>query len=343
MNPAPCSLSPHGKRVASDYVSPRWIVGAHAQTLWPFIRPRAPVAWRRERIATPDHDFWDFDWLDASAKDNTPNNAPLVILFHGLEGSSRSHYACSMMAAVAQRGWRGVVPHFRGCSGEPNLKPRAYHSGDYSEIAAMLTAIRARVPEKTALYAVGVSLGGSALLNWLGRNSNTATLAAAAAVSTPIDLEQSGRMFNKGFNRLYERNFMGTLKNKALMMAQRYPDKVDSRKVAAVRTLTDFDDAVTAPLHGFKDVTDYRHRASSRPWLSKIGTPTLVLNALNDPLVPADSLPNEEETSSYVFLEYPDGGGHAGFPAVAGSAHAWMPQRVLTFFAECTDINVFPA
>ncbi|MDR0776885.1 MAG: alpha/beta fold hydrolase [Azonexus sp.] len=324
------TASPRGKRIASDYVCPRWIVGAHAQTVWPVMQARAPVAWKRERVATPDHDFWDFDWLNAPAE----NKAPLVILFHGLEGSSRSHYACSMMAMAAKRGWRGVVPHFRGCGGEPNLTPRAYHSGDYSEIAAILTAIRARVPEQTALYAVGVSLGGSALLNWLGRNTAADTLAAAAIVSAPIDLEQSGRTFSKGLNRVYERNFMSTLKNKALAMAKQYPGKVDPRKVSAARTLDDFDDVFTAPLHGFNDVADYRRRASSRPWLNTIGTPTLVLNALNDPLVPADSLPEEEETSPHVILEYPEEGGHAGFPTAAGTAHAWMPQRVLTFFEQ---------
>jgi predicted alpha/beta-fold hydrolase len=328
------TAAPHGKRIASDYVCPRWLIGAHAQTLWPLMQARAPVAWRRERIATPDHDFWDFDWLDAPEKDD----APLVVLFHGLEGNSRSHYACSMMSAVARRGWRGVVPHFRGCGGELNLTPRAYHMGDYNEIANMLAAIRARVPEKTTLYAVGVSLGGSALLNWLGRNGKdatdtlTAAATAAATISTPIDLERSGRAFGEGVNRLYERNFMGTLKSKALAMAKRHPDKIDLRKIAALRTLTDFDDAVTAPLHGFKDVADYRCRASSRPWLNTIETPTLLLNALNDPLVPADSLPDEKETSPCVWLERPDQGGHAGFPAATGSTHAWMPQRVLTFF-----------
>ncbi len=323
----------HGKHIASDYVCPRWIVGAHAQTVWPVMQPRPPVIWRRERVATPDHDFWDFDWLVAPAK----SGAPLVVLFHGLEGSSHSHYACSMMAAVARRGWCGVVPHFRGCSGELNLAPRAYHMGDYGEVAAMLAAIRARVPEKTPLYAAGVSLGGSALLNWLGRNGKTAadTVAAAVAISTPIDVEKSGDTIDEGINRhIYERNFMSTLKNKALDMARRYPDRLDPRKIASVRTLTDFDDIVTAPLHGFKDVADYRRRASSRPWLGKIETPTLILNALNDPLVPADTLPGEKETSPSVFLERPDEGGHAGFPTAAGPANAWMPQRVLTFFEQ---------
>lgn len=296
------------------------------------MQPRAPVAWRRERIATSDHDFWDFDWLDTPTKDS----APLVVLFHGLEGNSHSHYACSMMAAAVRRGWRGVVPHFRGCSGELNLTPRAYHMGDHEEIAAMLTAIRARIPEKTALYAVGVSLGGGALLNWLGRRGKNATdiLAAAVGVSTPIDLERSGRVFDKGFNRLYERYFMKTLKRKAIMIAKRHPGKIDPQKIVAAHTLTDFDEAFTAPLYGFKDAADYYRRASSRPWLGKIGVPTLLLNALNDPLVPADSLPDEKEISSCIYLERPAQGGHAGFPTAARPVHAWMPQRVLTFLEQ---------
>jgi len=321
---------PHGKRIASPYVCPRWLKGGHVQTLWPLLQPRAKLAWRRERIATPDGDFWDFDWLLAPAKDG----APLVVLFHGLEGGSRSHYAGLLMAAVAQRGFGGVVPHFRGCSGELNLKPRAYHMGDYEEVAAMLAAVRARVPDTTPLYAVGVSLGGSALLHWLGRNGKEAsnTLAAAAAVSTPVDLEKSGRIFGKGLNRLYELNFMRTLKPKALAMARRHPGKLHLQHIAAARTLDDFDNALTAPLHGFEDVADYRRRASSRPWLGSIETPTLLLNALNDPLVPAEALPNERETSPCVFLEYPAEGGHAGFPSTGASA--WVAQRVLGFFEQ---------
>ncbi|MCL2872642.1 MAG: alpha/beta fold hydrolase [Betaproteobacteria bacterium] len=323
---------PHGTRLASDYVCPRRFFNAHLQTVWPVIRPHAKVTWRRERVTTPDGDFWDFDWLDAPANDD----APLVVLFHGLEGNSHSHYAGALMATATRHGWRGVVPQFRGCSGEINLTPRAYHMGDYDEIAAMFAAISARVSPKTRLYLVGVSLGGSALLNWLGRNDqNTGNLFAAAAISTPIDTVQSARTFGEGFNRqLYGRYFMHSLKKKALAMAQRHPSKIDVRQIAAARTLGDFDNAFTAPLYGFENAAAYYRRASSRPWLNKIETPTLIINALNDPLVPAASLPNENETSACVWLEYPEEGGHAGFPTHDDPAHAWMPQRVLTFFEQ---------
>src|SRR5207249_1618231 len=141
------------------YRAPRWLAGGHAQTIWPYRLRGAAVPLRRERVETLDDDFWDFDWLDAPAQ----SDAPLVVLFHGLEGGSTSHYARALLAALAQRGWRGVVPHFRGCGGEPNRLPRAYHSGDHADVAAMLAAIRARIAPSSTLYAVGVSLGGSAL------------------------------------------------------------------------------------------------------------------------------------------------------------------------------------
>lgn len=328
---------PHGTRLVSDYVCPRRFFNAHVQTVWPVIRPHAKVTWRRERVDTPDHDFWDFDWLEAPAD----SDAPLVVLFHGLEGDSHSHYAGALMATAARRGWRGVVPHFRGCSGEINLTPRAYHMGDHDEIAAMLAAISARVSPRTKLYAVGVSLGGSALLNWLGRHGkNTFNVSAVAAISAPIDTVQSARTFGEGLNRqLYGRYFMRSLKKKALTLAQRHPDKIDVRQIAAARTLRDFDDVFTAPLYGFENAADYYRRASSRPWLDKIAMPTLIINALNDPLVPAESLPNESETSACVWLEYPEEGGHAGFPTNADPAHAWMPQRVLTFFEQHSETS----
>ena len=326
---------PHGNNVASTYVCPRWLWGAHAQTVWPLLQTRARVACRRERVATPDGDFWHFDWLESPAQEG----APLLVLFHGLEGNSHSHYAQAMLAAAARRGWRGVVPHFRGCSGELNLQPRAYHMGDHGEVAAMLAAVRARVPQPTTLCAVGVSLGGSALLHWLGRNGKEASamLAAAAAVSTPVDLEASGRVFGKGINRLYEFNFMRTLKRKALAMAKRHPDKLNLQRIAAARTLDDFDEALTAPLHGFEGVADYRRRASPRPWLCKIETPTLLLNALNDSLVPAAFLPGVEEASPFLFFERPEKGGHAGFPTAGDTP--WMPQRVLDFFGQHTGVG----
>jgi hypothetical protein len=319
--------------MSGAYRAPLWLAGAHAQTIYPALRKPGAAGLRRERVDTPDGDFVDFDWLDGAAG-ATPD-APTVVLFHGLEGNSSSHYARALLHRVQAIGWRGVIPHFRGCSGEPNRLPRAYHSGDYAEIGWMLATIHARVPA-APLYAIGVSLGGSALLNWLGREQKQAlaTVAAAAAVSAPLDLTAAGIAIGQGFNRIYARHFLSTLVPKALAMAQRFPGALDTAAIRRADSMQAFDDAVTAPLHGFAGVRDYWRRASSKPWLGGVAVPTLVLNAKNDPFIPASSLPDAAQVSDAVTLEQPAHGGHAGF-AVApfpGSLD-WLPGRLLQFFA----------
>ncbi len=313
------------------YRAPNWLAGGHAQTIWPYFVARPDVRYRRERVITPDGDFWDFDWSDAPAGNAM---APLVVVFHGLEGGSGSHYARTLMTALAAIGWRGVIPHFRGCSGEPNTKPRAYHSGDHEEVGAMLRAVRARVGRNVATYAVGVSLGGSALLNWLGRAGGDAatTIMAAASVSAPLDLTAAGVEIGRGLNRIYAWHFLDTLKPKGRAMARRFPGLLDETRLWHVRTMYDFDDVVTAPLHGFTGTADYWRRASSKPWLPKVAVPTLVLNAKNDPFIPPSSLPGPAEVSREVVLEQPAEGGHAGF--LEGSfpgRHTWLPRRLLQF------------
>ncbi|MGC1816216.1 MAG: alpha/beta fold hydrolase [Casimicrobiaceae bacterium] len=313
------------------YRAPRWLVGGHAQTVWPYRLRRHQVPLRRERIETPDGDFWDFDWLDAG----DDLQRPVVIVFHGLEGGSGSQYARALLNALARIGWRGVVPHFRGCGGEPNRLPRAYHSGDHAEIGSMLAAVRARIDPATPAYAVGVSLGGSALLNWLGRAGSDAAglLTAAAAVSTPLDLMAAGIAIGQGFNRAYTRHFLTTLKPKSLAIAKRFPGLLDAARIRRVRTMWEFDDVVTSPLHGFAGTRDYWTRASSKPWLKRITLPTLVINARNDPFIPARSLPGPADVSSAVLLEQPRHGGHAGFAQGPFPGNVdWLPQRLLHFF-----------
>jgi predicted alpha/beta-fold hydrolase len=286
---------------------------------------------RRERVDTPDGDFWLFDWLDAPA---ARAGAPLVVVFHGLEGSSASHYVRSLFVRLGALGARGVVPHFRGCADEPNRLPRAYHSGDHEEIAAMLAAIRSRVPPETGVVACGVSLGGSALLNWLGRSGASAARVVwrAAAVSTPIDLMAAGLSIDRGVNRIYAAHFLQTLKPKALAMASRFPGRIDGAAVSRVRSMWSFDDLVTSRLHGFADTADYWTRASCKPWLASIRIPTLVLNARNDPFVPGDSLPGPDEVSEDVVLEQPDEGGHVGFLTGPMPGRLdWLPERLLAF------------
>jgi predicted alpha/beta-fold hydrolase len=315
-----------------DYRAPRWLAGAHLQTIGAYLLRRPEVAWRRERVEIGDGDFWLFDWLDASAG----ADAPLIVLFHGLEGSSRSHYALALAAHARDIGWRLVVPHFRGCGGEPNRLPRAYHSGDHADVGAMLAAVRTRVGAHVTMHAAGVSLGGSALLNWLGREGDDASrmVASAAAVSTPIDLMASGIAIAQGANRLYSWHFLRDLKPKALAMAARFPGMLDPARIARARSLWAFDDAVTAPLHGFAGTRDYWTRASSKRWLAGVRVPTLVINATNDPFIPAASLPSAREVAPAVVLERPRHGGHAGFAAgrFPGSLE-WLPQRLVSFFA----------
>lgn len=330
--PAHASRVGAGDANALAYRAPRWLAGGHAQTIWPYRLPRAYVPLRRERVGTPDGDFWDFDWLDV---DGAPY-APLVVLFHGLEGGSTSHYARALLTHLRARRYRGVVPHFRGCGGTPNRLPRAYHSGDYEEVGAMLAGIRARVDGATPIYAVGVSLGGSALLNWLGREGDRATryVTAAAAVSAPLDLMAAGFAIDRGVNRMYAKHFLATLKPKSLAIAARFPGLLDARRIRRARTLFEFDDAVTAPLHGFAGTRDYWTRASAKPWLATIRVPTLVLNARNDPFIPASSLPRASEVSNAVTLEQPRGGGHAGFARGPFPGNVrWLPERLLNYFS----------
>ena len=307
------------------YRAPAWLPGGHLQTIWPALMVAKPdVAYRRERWEAPDGDFVDVDFVDGEA------GKPLVVLFHGLEGSSHSHYARSLMAAVHALGWSGAVPHFRGCSGELNRAPRFYHSGDAQEIDWIVRRLRARAGGK--FYAAGVSLGGNALLRWLGEAQHQAGLVdGACAVSAPLDLARGGEALSKGFNMLYTRMFLRTLKPKCLAKLAVFPGLFDRAKLLAARDLYEFDNVVTAPLHGYRDTDDYWHRASARHILGDITVPTLVLNARNDPFLPGIHLP--ATASPAVTLAYSDHGGHAGFLSgrMPGS-HDWLPQRVLHYF-----------
>lgn len=312
------------------YHAPPWLPGGHLQSIYPyFFAPRPAIAYRRERWETPDADFIDLDWLDASDSD-----APLLVLFHGLESHSRSHYALSLMRELQHGQWRGVAPHFRGCSGESNRLPRAYHSGDSLEIDWILRRLRQQFPENS-ICAAGVSLGGNALLKWLGEQGGEAldVIDAAVAVSAPVDLPVAGKVLDTGFNQMtYTREFLHSLKRKALQKLAQHPDLFDANALRAATTLRQFDDIFTAPLHGFRDVDDYWTRASSKPWLPHIRVPTLLINARNDPFLPAFALPKQHEVAAQVALEYPATGGHVGF--VSGPFPGqldWLPRRILSF------------
>ena len=297
--------------------SPLWLAGGNLQTLYAKLLQSPPPAYRRELL--PDssgHERAAYDFIDADDAD-----APLVVLFHGLEGGSGSHYAVALMQEVAARGWHGVVAHFRSCGGVPAQK--MYHSGDTPEVAHMLSLLASRYRR---IYAVGVSLGGNVLAKYLGeqgRLPQSTPLLAAAAVSAPLDLPAAGRTLEHGLPRLlYTRYFLSTLM-----------PKVPHQPGLHIRSLADFDNAYTAPLNGFADKDDYYQRAAAKPWLPDIATPTLLLNAQNDPFLPGRFLPQEHEVSDSVYLLQPANGGHVGFVSGHGRGHLrWMPQAVLSFF-----------
>ena len=283
------------------------------------------MALQRERWATPDGDFIDVD-LAAGARPD----APALVLFHGLEGSSESPYAQGLAVEAAARGWAMAVPHFRGCSGELNLAPRAYHSGDFEEIGWILGRLRLR--SAGPLQAVGISLGGNALLRWAQEAGDSAAVVASAvvAVCSPVDLAASGRAIGRGFNRqVYTRMFLRTMKPKALAKLAQHPGLFSREALLAARDLYQFDNLFTAPLHGFRDTEDYWARASAKPHLARIRIPALVINALNDPFVPAASLPRAGEVGRWVQLWQPPHGGHVGFPQgrFPGHVHG-LPQAV---------------
>ena len=287
-----------------------------------------PIRYRRSRWTTPDQDFIDVDRLETATAAHVQQ--PLLVLFHGLEGSSNSHYARAFAGYARSMGWAYAVPHFRGCSGEINLAPRAYHSGDHTEIDWILRRLRAE--HKGPIIVVGVSLGGNALLRWAQEAGSTAArvVSAVAAICAPLDLAAGGWALGRGFNRwVYTRMFLQTMKPKALLKLQQYPGLFDPQALAAACDLYAFDNVFTAPLHGYKNTDDYWARASAKPHLQAIRIPALLVNARNDPFVPSWCLPTRQETSHPVTLWQPAEGGHVGFPAGTGSAiAAYLPQEV---------------
>ena len=317
------------------YEAPWWLPGGNLQTIWAALRAERYVGnaptFRRERWVTPDDDFVDVDFSDHA----TQPDSPLLVVFHGLEGSSGSHYAEALTDAARARGWACAVPHFRGCSGELNHAPRAYHSGDFEEIDWILRRLQSG--HAGPLVAVGISLGGNALMRWAAERGASAAqvVRGVASVCSPLDLAASGWAIGRGFNRLvYTRMFLGSMVPKALQKLDQHPGLFNRNDLLAARDLYAFDNIVTAPLHGFKDTDDYWKRASAKPHMKSIAVPALALNAINDPFIPAWSLPQPADVSDSVTLWQPAQGGHVGFPAGSFPANVRaMPEAVTAFLA----------
>lgn len=352
----------------SDCPSPFWLPGGHLQTIYgAYIAHHQRIHFVRQRIETPDGDFLDLDWTgpglftDRLADgSNAPKDSHLaktaakrwaqhqdwehlpqgshtqaLIIFHGLEGSSKSHYTQAIAQYFRARGWVVVVAHFRGCSGFPNRMARSYYSGDSEEVKFILNSVREQLP-LAHWHAVGVSLGGNALLKYLGeQGSNSVWLEAAAAVSAPADLVGCGQHLSEGFTgrHLYCPHFLKTMRAKIFEKSKRFPGMIDIVRLGQARTLRDFDDVYTAPMHGYQHALDYWTQASSKPLLKHIATPTLMLNAKNDPFIPEHTLAQVQDCSDAILLHQPDTGGHVGFVTGTFPGHIhWLPLRLARFF-----------
>ena len=298
--------------VGHTYSPAWWLPGPHARTIWGrFFRRTPPLPTRIERWDTDDGDFVDLLRLEA------PRGRPHLVVLHGLEGAPRSHYARGLFLEAARRGWAADLLIFRGCGTELNRAPRFYHSGDTGDVEMVARRLIAADADAPFVFA-GVSLGGNVLLKWLGELGAAVPhrIVGAAAVSVPFDLERASRHIDHGFARVYQHHFLRSLRRKALAKLDRYPSLMSRERVERARTLYDFDDVVTAPVHGFSDAADYYTRSSSIRFLSRIRVPTLLLNAADDPFLPSEVLDEVRTLASenaLITVEFPDSGGHVGF------------------------------
>lgn len=321
--------SPHSSPLAPRPFTPAWWCrGPHAQTLWARLARRPPhVALRRERLELPDGDFIDLDWTEKGG-------GPIVIVLHGLEGSSDSPYARGLLRAIECRGWRGVVMHFRGCSGEPNRLARSYHSGDTGDLAFLVTTLRRREPH-APLATVGFSLGGNVLLKWLGKAGGVTPLHAAVAVSVPFVLHGAAARLQQGFSRLYQWRLLRSLRHSVDAKRRHVELPLKIRDLSALKNFRDFDEYITAPLHGFDGADHYYTVSSSRQHLGGITVPTLLLHARDDPFMTESAIPRPDELSESVTLELSPHGGHVGF--VAGfwpwRPRYWLDERIPAYLA----------
>jgi predicted alpha/beta-fold hydrolase len=313
--------------VKSPFKAAWWLSNRHLQTLWPVLLRRVPkLPLERERINLPDGDFVDLDWLGKN------DAGPIIFLLHGLGGSVNSHYAGNFLAAARAQGFRCVIMHFRGCSGEPNRLQRNYHSGDTADLDFVINKLQQHEPY-TSIYGVGFSMGGNVLLKYLGEKRSNPVFKAAVAVCVPLDLTIAAQQLQQGFSRVYQWHLIRDLK---LYMQHKYQvRKLPELNVdwATIKTFWQFDDLVTAPLHGFRNAYDYYLKASSKAYLKNINVPTLIIHAEDDPFMNNKVLPQLNELSDHVTVEITEKGGHVGFISgkVPGLASYWLEQRLIAF------------
>jgi uncharacterized protein len=313
----------HGRVITSGFSPPWWLRNPHLQTLWPVLfRRQPPLSHRPERLELPDGDFVDLCWTG-------PDQGPLVIVLHGLQGSIQSPYVVGILRTLAARGVRGVLMHFRGCSGQPNRLARGYHSGETGDLRFLLSTLRQREPE-TPLAAIGYSLGGNVLLKYLGEAGSETPLLGGVAVSVPLVLRTASDRLGEGLSRIYDRYLLRALLAGAKRkVPQLKAAGLDVEAVLGCQSIRAFDEHLTAPLHGFSDASDYYTRCSSRSFLTAIRRPTLILHAADDPFMRPEVVPDASELAASVTLELSAGGGHVGF--ISGYGRYWLEERIPAF------------
>jgi predicted alpha/beta-fold hydrolase len=332
-------MSPISRLAGEPLVAPtqyrpaRWLGNRHLMTIYANLAVRAPrFAVRRERWELPDGDFLDVDRAETGRAD-----APLVIICHGLEGSSQAVYVRTLQARLAARAVDSAALNFRSCSGELNRLPRFYHSGETTDLASAVARLHRQSPGR-ALGVAGFSLGGNVVLKFLSEAGASTVVRAAAVISVPYDLSRCcDALDGPGLPaRVYRERFLLRLRRKALAKATRFPGLIDSRRVRAARLLREFDDAVTAPLHGYSSAADYYARASSGPHLAAIARPALLVTALDDPFIPGDSVPVDRiRANRHLSFELHERGGHVAFLAGSPlSPHRWAEERAAAFLAD---------
>jgi predicted alpha/beta-fold hydrolase len=320
----------------SEFVPARWLKNRHAQTIFaalPWAWPRRPRL-RREELNLPDGDSTAVDWLLDG--DSLPGTAPLLVILHGLEGSAESTYARMFLEAAFDLGWRSCVLHFRDCGDYRNRLPRRYHAGETNDLRYFLDTLHKKPsdPENAGpLLAVGFSLGGNVLLKYLGESGDQTPLRAAAAVCVPFNLHRCAEALDQGFSRVYQRYLLRRMKRAVIRKFDPHTAAFNWDRAMAARSFGEFDDAVTAPLHGFRGMQDYYDKCSSANFLGGIQRPTLVINAIDDPFMSPEITPNEDELSECVTREVAAAGGHVGF--IEGGTPwrptFYLPDRILSF------------
>lgn len=315
--------------MANRFTPPWWLPNRHLQTIWPTVMRRTQqLAIQSERLELPDGDFLDLAWVG-------PQTGPIVIVLHGIAGSLDSPYASGILHALQQSNWRGLFIHFRGSSGIPNRLARFYHSGETGDLDYVVKFIKQREPQ-TTVAAIGYSLGGNVLLKWLTECKDKNLLTTAVAISVPFELKTASEQINTGFSRLYQWYLLRNLRS---MVKQKFANQktpIDITNIDELQSLWEFDNKITAPLHGFKDAADYYEKSSTRHLLKNIAVPTLILQSSDDPFLTPDANPQPHELSDKITFELYNAGGHLGF--VTGK-YPWQPvywleQRIIEYLKE---------